>query len=568
LDAKLSPPPNHNEPDQRPDLKGTELTDAELRRLRDPVIGSEVSGYVVKGQLGQGGMGIVYEGEQPTIGKRVAIKVLRHEVADNPDVVQRLVAEARAVNQVGHRGIIDVFGVGQLPDGRQCIVMEFLEGESLEAVLNLYREQQRLMPVDDVLVIFDEILSALSAAHRAGVVHRDVKPSNIFLCRQPDGSQYVKLLDFGIAKLGALAKATPTTRNGMMMGTPMYMAPEQARMASGAPSMDLYALGVMLFEMLTNQLPFVRDSIVSLLLAHQNDPPARPTSLVPTVPAELEAVVLKLLEKDVARRYQTADELKTVLAQLRKQLAREPVPVVVVRVQGPPAPTQASLEHAATAISARHPAVQPTPEPVVQPVAVAAPAAHSSSSEDLAAIGTGSSRRWWLAAAVVAGLAALGVWLSRDTNAATSVAAVEPVPAVAAPVAAPTVVVAQPAVAPVAVVAAPEVADAGPVAQAAPGPVVVAPAPVVAVPQTPSAAPPHATTRPKPRATPRGTTFEARLDAVAARLKQVAAQGEDVSLNQRQVEMARALLRGELTDQKREQLELVLTRLEEDASQF
>jgi serine/threonine-protein kinase len=557
LDAKLSPPPNQSKPDQRPDLKGTELTDAELNRLRDPVIGSEVSGYVVKGQLGQGGMGIVYEGEQPTIGKRVAIKVLRHEVADNPDVVQRLVAEARAVNQVGHRGIIDVFGVGQLPDGRQCIVMEFLEGESLEAVLNLYREKQRLMPVDDVLVIFDEILSALSAAHRAGVVHRDVKPSNIFLCRQPDGSQFVKLLDFGIAKLGALAKATPTTRNGMMMGTPMYMAPEQARMASGAPSMDLYALGVMLFEMLTNQLPFVRDSIVSLLLAHQNDPPTRPTSLVPTVPAELEAVVLKLLEKDVAARYQTADELKTVLAQLRKQLAREPVPVVVVRVEGPPGPTPESLEHAATAISARHPALQPDG----QPVAVAAPAAHASSSDDLAAIGAGSSRRWVMLAAVgVAGLAAVGLWLARDPNAATPVATPDPVPAVVAP----AVVVTQPAVAPVAVVAVPEVADAGPVAAATPSPVVVAPAPVVAVPQPPSAHPPRTTTRPKPK----GTTFEARLDAVAARLKAEAAKGEDVSLTQRQVEMVRSQLRGELTDEKREKLESALTRLEEDASQF
>jgi eukaryotic-like serine/threonine-protein kinase len=239
--------------------------------IKDPLIGTSVCGYVIKGRLGQGGMGIVYEGEQPMIGKRVAIKVLRAEIAQDPEQVQRLVSEARAVNAVGHRGIIDVFGYGELTDGRQCIVMEYLDGEPLSDLLIRNHNENRETPVLEVLLILEEILSALGGAHGAGVIHRDLKPSNVFLCKQRDGSRFVKVIDFGIAKLGVIG-STPSTRASLMIGTPSYMAPEQARGGSVSPALDLYAVGVMAFEMLTGQLPFVGDSVVAVLMQHAEAP--------------------------------------------------------------------------------------------------------------------------------------------------------------------------------------------------------------------------------------------------------------------------------------------------------
>ncbi|MDP3237161.1 MAG: protein kinase [Myxococcales bacterium] len=287
----------------------------------DPVIGTQVSGYVVKGRLGSGGMGIVYEGEQPMIGKRVAIKVLRPEIAENPDVVQRLVAEARAVNQVGHRGIIDVFGFGELPDGRQCIVMEYLDGESLEHIINTLRAEHRLMPLAEALGILDEMLSALAAAHSAGVIHRDLKPSNIFLCQQRDGTRYVKVLDFGIAKLGVMG-ATPQTNASLMVGTPAYMAPEQARGGMVSAALDLYAVGCIAFELITGQQLFQAGSVVEMLMKHQEEKPTRPSEKVLSLPDVVDEFVLKLLEKKPEHRYQTADEARKVIAPVRKELTK------------------------------------------------------------------------------------------------------------------------------------------------------------------------------------------------------------------------------------------------------
>jgi eukaryotic-like serine/threonine-protein kinase len=313
---------------------GTASTVARL----DPVIGSEVSGYRVTSRLGVGGMGIVYEGEQPVIGKRVAIKVLRPEVAENPDVVQRLVSEARAVNKVGHRGIIDVFGFGQLPDGRQCIVMEYLDGEPLEAVLRTYRTRRSVMPLYDALVILEEVLSALAAAHEAGVIHRDLKPSNVFLCKQRDGTQYVKLLDFGIAKLGVLGH-TPATRASIMVGTPAYMAPEQASGGIVGPAMDLYAIGCLAFELLTGRTPFEENSVVEMLVAHATKPPPRVAALNMGVPDELDALVHKLLAKQPAQRPESAEAVRLEVVRLRKNVAETTGRRLSVEIEAPPVTT-------------------------------------------------------------------------------------------------------------------------------------------------------------------------------------------------------------------------------------
>ncbi len=286
---------------------------------KDALIGTTVSGYIVKGKIGSGGMGIVYEGEQPVIGKRVAIKVLRPEIAENPEQVKRLVEEARAVNTVGHRGIIDVFGFGEVSDGRQCIVMEFLDGEALMDLLARNQKEHRAMPIAEVMVILEEILSALGAAHGAGVIHRDLKPSNIFLCRQRDGTRYVKILDFGIAKLGVHG-TTPQTHASMLVGTPSYMAPEQARGGMISPSLDLYAVGVIAFEMITGQLPFLGNSVVEVLMKHAEEPPAKPSTLLMSIPDDVDELILRLLAKKPADRYPTAEAVRIDVVRIRKGL--------------------------------------------------------------------------------------------------------------------------------------------------------------------------------------------------------------------------------------------------------
>ncbi len=337
----------------------------------DPVVGSEVLGYVVKGKIGQGGMGLVYEGEQPTIGKRVAIKVLRPEIAENPEQMRRLVAEARAVNAVGHRGIVDVFGYGQLTDGRQCIVMEFLEGEPLADLLLRNEKEHHGMPLLEALVILEEVLSALSAAHGAGVIHRDLKPTNIFLCRQRDGSRYVKLLDFGIAKVNA-GDSAPQTNPSITVGTPSYMAPEQAAGKKASPAMDLYAMGVIAFEMITGRLPFTGSSVIEVLMKHAEEKPVRPSSLLMSIPDDVDEIVLKLLEKEPKDRYQTAEEVRVDIVRARKVLSESTVRPALSEAE-PPKGVGSLMDDQSGAITARGYEVIKDPEPSVPPPGPAAP---------------------------------------------------------------------------------------------------------------------------------------------------------------------------------------------------
>ncbi|GHG88105.1 hypothetical protein GCM10012319_46580 [Comamonas sp. KCTC 72670] len=284
---------------------------------KDPLIGLKLGEYELRSRIGVGGMGLVYEGIQPLIGKRVAVKVLRPELAHSTEQVERLLAEARAVNAIRHRGIIDIFGFGQVPDGRQYIVMEYLEGQALDAVLT---EKNRL-PVQEALALLDEVLAALAAAHGAGVVHRDLKPSNIFLVQQPDGSRYVKVLDFGLAKRGqGPTGRTAQTRTDMVVGTPEYMAPEQARGQEVGPMTDLYALGVVTFEIVTGRLPFVGSSPVDLLMKHVEARPPRPSEFVSDLPPALDAFILQMLTKDPETRPNSADALRQQLHKLRRTL--------------------------------------------------------------------------------------------------------------------------------------------------------------------------------------------------------------------------------------------------------
>ncbi|RKG61233.1 serine/threonine protein kinase [Corallococcus sp. AB011P] len=362
---------------------GTEAT-----AITDPLIGLKLGEYELRARIGVGGMGLVYEGIQPLIGKRVAVKVLRPELAHSSEQVARLLAEARAVNAIRHRGIIDIFGFGQLPDGRQYIVMEYLDGQPLDAIL---AEKGRL-PVPEALSLLDEVLAALGAAHGAGVVHRDLKPSNIFLVRQPDGSRYVKLLDFGLAKRGeGPTGRTAQTRTDMVVGTPEYMAPEQARGQSVGPMTDLYAMGVVTFEIITGRLPFIGSSPVDLLMKHVEARPPRPSEFVPDLPPAVDAFILQMLTKDPETRPNSADALRQHLSKLRRTLrATRTNPTAPAPVE--PAPPKPAAAPAAVVVSdadARRPTTQVPPP--VPPDDLMVPQEETSSLRRFAPIAVGAA---------------------------------------------------------------------------------------------------------------------------------------------------------------------------------
>ncbi|WP_244225093.1 serine/threonine-protein kinase, partial [Corallococcus sicarius] len=347
LSSFQPPPPEPKVIVEHPQA-GTEST-----AISDPLIGLKLGEYELRSRIGVGGMGLVYDGIQPLIGKRVAVKVLRPELAHSSEQVARLLAEARAVNAIRHRGIIDIFGFGQLPDGRQYIVMEYLDGQPLDAILS---EKGRL-PVMEALALLEEVLAALGAAHGAGVVHRDLKPSNIFLVRQPDGSRYVKLLDFGLAKRGeGPTGRTAQTRTDMVVGTPEYMAPEQARGQSVGPMTDLYAMGVVTFEMVTGRLPFIGSSPVDLLMKHVEARPPRPSEFVSDLPPAVDAFILQMLTKDPETRPNSADALRQHLVKLRRTLrATRTNPTAV-------APTEESAPKPRPAVVSDADARRPTTE--------------------------------------------------------------------------------------------------------------------------------------------------------------------------------------------------------------
>ena len=270
-----------------------ELVDVDLAE------GQRVGEYEVVRKLGQGAFGTVFHAVHPLIGKAVAIKVLARRFSADPEMVSRFVSEARAVNQIRHRHIIDIFSFGQLPadDGRHYYVMEYLDGETLDALL----DREKRLPVGDALVILRAIGKALDAAHAKGIAHRDLKAENIFIGRDSDGAgagYWPKLLDFGIAKLLAPEDGLKhKTRTGAPIGTPYYMSPEQCRGKEVDHRTDLYAFGVLMYLMLTGRYPFDGEGYLDILMQQINDQPAAPSSHVPELPTDVDDVVLWLMNK-------------------------------------------------------------------------------------------------------------------------------------------------------------------------------------------------------------------------------------------------------------------------------
>lgn len=297
---------------------GTPVDQVELSAtdIKDPLVGQQLGEYRVERRIGFGGMGIVYEGVHPLIGKRAAIKVLRWDASDDPIETGQLLEEARVVNSIRCRGIVDIFGFGRMPDGRHYFAMELLEGERLDVFIR----ERAPMTAAEAIPILDEVLASLAAAHGVGVIHRDLKPHNIFLVSQAHGPRYVKLLDFGLAKRGAFQGA-PASVSGVA-GTLGYMAPEQALGEKVQPQTDLYAVGVVAYEMLTGQLPFPGNNLVALVQLQTSGPPPRPSSRNRALPAALDDLVFSLLAPRLEDRPRSAEEVRVQLRRISKDESR------------------------------------------------------------------------------------------------------------------------------------------------------------------------------------------------------------------------------------------------------
>jgi len=264
--------------------------------------------YVLKAVLASGGHGAVYEAEHRILGRRAAVKVLHSHLTDQGEMLQRFVREARVVNQIRHPHIVDVYDFGMLPDGSPYYVMELLPGRTLSQLL---QERGRLSP-ERALAYLEPVCEALEAAHRAGVVHRDLKASNVAVVSEAE-PPVVKLLDFGIAKfIHPEPGQEGLTMAGQRLGTSQAMAPEQFRSGHIGPTTDVYALGVLLYQMLTGHYPFQSEDRLEVERMHLEAPPPRPSTSAPVPPA-VDAVVLRCLEKEADRRYPDVDTFRTAL---------------------------------------------------------------------------------------------------------------------------------------------------------------------------------------------------------------------------------------------------------------
>jgi serine/threonine-protein kinase len=279
------------------------------------VIGLRVNNYEIVSLLGEGGMGAVYLAEHPVMGRKAAVKFLRRELAEDKTLVARFINEARAANAIRHPNIIDIIDVGTLsPQGQPYMMMEFLEGESLAKRIS---RTVTLSPAEAVEVTV-QTASALGAAHAKGIVHRDLKPDNLFLVPdEMDASrERVKVLDFGIAKLrGEIGSGSVKTHAGSIMGTPPYMSPEQCRGITEEIDhrTDVYALGIILYEMLTGAPPFMSAGFGEVLMMHLTVPPPPPRAKNPAIPAHVEAAILRALAKGRDERMPSMAEFQAVL---------------------------------------------------------------------------------------------------------------------------------------------------------------------------------------------------------------------------------------------------------------
>ncbi|HET9622510.1 MAG TPA: serine/threonine-protein kinase [Kofleriaceae bacterium] len=278
--------------------------------------GAKAGPWQVERELGRGGMGAVYAVVHDEIGKRAALKVVHQRLLVPGFNCDRMLLEAKVVNQVGHPNIVDIFETGKLADGRPYIVMERLEGQPL----SVRADETKLLP-DLVIAILLQVCDALTAAHAAGVVHRDLKLDNVFLVDNAEdpATPKVKLLDWGIAKV--LSHDVKHTIEGQLVGTPQYLAPEQARGHEVSPLTDVYSLGVMAYELFLEQLPFEAETAAEVMAMHLRSAPPPPSDLWPDIPPALEDLLLAMLSKQAAHRPPVVEVTRRLEA-VREELQR------------------------------------------------------------------------------------------------------------------------------------------------------------------------------------------------------------------------------------------------------
>ncbi len=300
-------------------------------KAADPMLGRVIAGrYRLEARAGEGGMGIVYRARHVLIDRVVALKLIRPDLRGETHLRAWMLREARAANRVDHAHIIDIHDIGETEEGELYLVMEYLVGTSLSS--ELARGPMLLTRGVDVL---EQMCAALARAHDLGVVHRDLKSDNILLMNRGGRKDFVKILDFGLAHLAMDPRLAP---KGAVFGTPEYMSPEQARGEEAIPQSDLYALGVLFFEMLTGQLPFRSDDRDTLLEMQRNSPAPKPRTIKADVQPAAESIVLKLLEKDRRKRYQDAHHLHEELKALQRSLPSTPWEVNPGENAPPPPP--------------------------------------------------------------------------------------------------------------------------------------------------------------------------------------------------------------------------------------
>ena len=279
----------------------------------DPMLGRVVAGrYRLEARAGEGGMGVVYRARHVLIDRVVALKLIRPDLRGETHLRAWMLREARAANRVDHAHIIDIHDIGETEEGELYLVMEYLVGTALSAEL-----ARGPMPLGRGVDILEQMCAALARAHDLGVIHRDLKSDNILLSSRGGRKDFVKILDFGLAHLAMDPRLAP---KGAVFGTPEYMSPEQARGEEAGPQSDLYALGVLFFEMLTGQLPFRSNDRETLLEMQRTAPAPKPRSVKPDVLPAAETIVLKLLEKDRRKRFQDAHHLHEELKAMQRSI--------------------------------------------------------------------------------------------------------------------------------------------------------------------------------------------------------------------------------------------------------